>query len=200
MKVLLVDDHPIILEILDAVVRSVFPECTLRVAKNLDEVIGRPRQDEAPDLVLLDLGLPGYAGLDALLAVRRAYPEARVLIVSATEDRASILSALQAGAVGYVPKTHPSPLIAAALRLVAEGGTYVPPQALCEEKKQCVTHRQLDVLRLLVKGFSNKQIGQRLRIAEETVKQHAKAVYAALGIGNRNDAGRAAQRRGIKLD
>lgn len=199
-KILLIDDHPMVLEILTAVVRSVFPESSVRASSDLGEVISQPRRADAPDLVLLDLGLPGCAGLDALTAIRRAFPEARVVVVSATEDRESILSALQAGAAGYIPKTHASPVTASALRLVADGGVYVPPQALREDGKQCVTHRQLDVLRLLVKGFTNKQIGQRLRIAEETVKQHAKAVYAVLGVGSRSDAVRAAQRRGIKLD
>jgi DNA-binding NarL/FixJ family response regulator len=202
MRVLLVDDHPMIQEILGAVVRGVFPEARLDVASRLEQAIELAASGELPDLVLLDLGLPGCTGIEALKTFRKSYPHVRTVVVSANEDRSSVVGALEAGAAGYVPKTHAPPLIAAALRVVAEGGTYVPPQALgdgeCEQ--QDLTERQLDVLRLLAKGMCNKEIAQRLRIAKDTVKQHAKAVYAALGVESRNKAGIAAQRRGIKLD
>ena len=202
MRVLLVDDHPMIQEILGAVVRGVFPEARLDVASCLEQAIELAASGELPDLVLLDLGLPGCTGIEALKIFRKSYPNARTVVVSANEDRGSVLGSLEAGAAGYVPKTHAPPLIAAALRVVAEGGTYVPPQALGEGvgEAQDLTERQLDVLRLLAKGMCNKEIAQRLRIAKDTVKQHAKAVYAALGVESRNKAGAEAQRRGIKLD
>jgi DNA-binding NarL/FixJ family response regulator len=144
--------------------------------------------------------VPGCSGMDALTAFRQAFPQARVVVVSANEDRASVVGALEAGAAGYVPKTHAPPLVAAALRVVAEGGTYVPPQALQEGERQALTARQLDVLRLMARGLGNREIAQQLRIAKDTVKQHAKALYAALGVASREQAGPAAQRRGIKLD
>lgn len=198
MKILLVDDHPMIREVLGAVARDVFPEAAVVHAGTLAEAL----EVVDADLVLLDLGLPGCSSLEALAACREAFPRARIVVVSATEERASIVRALELGAAGYVPKTHAPPLIAAALRLVAEGGTYVPPQALAKEDAapQALTERQLEVLRLIVRGLPNKEIAQRLRIASDTVKQHAKAVYAALGIGGRGQAARAAERRGIKLD
>jgi DNA-binding NarL/FixJ family response regulator len=202
MRVLLVDDHPMIHEVLGAVVRGVFAQASLELSCTLEQAIARAGEGEPPDLVLLDLGLPGCFGIEALIRFRKAHPEVRVVVVSANEDRSSVVGALEAGAAGYVPKTHAPPLIAAALRVVAEGGTYLPPQALgdgdCEQHE--LTERQLDVLRLLAKGMCNKEIAQRLRIAKDTVKQHAKAVYAALGVESRNKAGIAAQRRGIKLD
>jgi DNA-binding NarL/FixJ family response regulator len=202
MRVLLVDDHPMIHEVLGAVVRSVFAGARVDMAGDLDCALALAREGEPPDLVLLDLGLPGCFGIEALTRFRKAHPQARVVVVSANEDRGSVRGALEAGAAGYVPKTHAPPLIAAALRVVAEGGTYVPPQALgdgdCQQHE--LTGRQLDVLRLLAKGMCNKEIAQHLHIAKDTVKQHAKAVYAVLGVGNRGKAGLAAQRRGIKLD
>ncbi|MGH8667652.1 MAG: response regulator [Burkholderiales bacterium] len=202
MRVLLVDDHPMIHEVLGAVARGVFPGADVEVASDLAQAIERAGSGALPDLVLLDLGLPGCSGIDALTTFRNAYPHARVVVVSANEDRASVVGALEAGAAGYVPKTHAPPLVAAALRVVAEGGTYVPPQALQEGEcaQHVLTERQLDVLRLMAKGMCNKEIAQRLRIAKDTVKQHAKALYAALGVASRNQAGLAAQRRGIKLD
>lgn len=208
MKVLVVDDHPILHEVLGAVARSVFRDAQVCFAKSLEEAFERARDGETPDLALLDLGLPGYAGLDALAAFRSSFPAVRTIVVSANEDRTSVLRALEMGAVGYVPKTHAPPLIAAALRLVSEGGIYVPPQAINGHAERhegaaarlALTERQLDVLRLIVKGMANKEIARHLRIAKDTVKQHAKAVYAVLGIESRSQAARAAERRGIKLD
>ena len=205
MKVLVVDDHPMLHEVLGAVTRSVFREAQVCFANNLEQAFERAREGDAVDLTLLDLGLPGCAGLDALSAFRASFPAVPTVVVSATEDRASVLRALDMGAVGYVPKTHAPPLIAAALRVVSEGGIYVPPQAINghangSEPPLPLTGRQLDVLRLIVKGMANKEIARQLRIAKDTVKQHAKAVYAALGIATRSQAAHAAERRGIRLD
>src|SRR5688572_6847672 len=163
MRVLLVDDHPMIQEVLGAVARAVFQGADLDVASDLAQAIARAGSAE-PDLVLLDLGLPGCSGIEALTTFRKAFPLARVVVVSANEDRASVVGALDAGAAGYVPKTHAPPLVAAALRVVAEGGTYVPPQALRDDAgtPQVLTGRQLDVLRLMAKGMCNKEIAQRL--------------------------------------
>jgi DNA-binding NarL/FixJ family response regulator len=206
MRVLVVDDHPILHEVLGAVARSVFRDANVCFAHNLEQAFERAGDGDKLDLTLLDLGLPGYVGLDALSAFFSKFPAVRTIVVSATEDRASVLRALEMGAVGYVPKTHAPPLMAAALRLVSEGGIYVPPQAInghASERSEApppLTCRQFDVLRLIVKGMANKEIARVLRIAEDTVKQHAKAVYAALGIATRSQAARAAERRGIKLD
>jgi DNA-binding NarL/FixJ family response regulator len=126
VRVLLVDDHPIIQQVLGAVARKVFSGAQIDIANDLEQAIERAGDGDAPDLVLLDLGLPGYAGIEALTAFRRAHPEPRVVVVSANEDRVSMVGAIEAGAAGYVPKTHTPPLIAVALRVVAEGGTYVP--------------------------------------------------------------------------
>jgi len=204
MKILIVDDHPILHEVLGAVARKVFQDADVCFASDLEEALQHARDGNAVDLALLDLGLPRYTGMEALIAFRRAFPSVPTVVVSATEDRAAVLHALELGAKGYVPKTHAPPLMAAALRVVSTGGLYVPPQALEDglggEREPHLTGRQLDVLRLLVKGLANKEIAQRLRIANDTVKQHAKAIYAALGIKARSQAIRAAERRGIKLD
>jgi len=202
MKILLVADHPMVLEVMGAIARSVFKDADVRLARNLADALALGHEARDADLVLLDLGLPGCSGIEALVAFHKAFPLTRVLVVSATEDRDSVMQALEAGAVGYVPKTHAPPLIAAALRVVAEGGTYVPPQALREVESAThrLTKRQLAVLRLIVKGLGNREIAKRLRIAKDTVKQHAKVVYAVLGVASRSEAARAAARRGIKLD
>lgn len=126
MRVLLVDDHPVLQEVLGAVARSAFAGARVDVASDLEQAIDRAGDGEAPDLVLLDLGLPGCAGMEALITFRKAHPHQRVVVVSASEDPGSVSGALEAGAAGFVPKTHSPPLMAAALRLVAGGGTYFP--------------------------------------------------------------------------
>jgi DNA-binding NarL/FixJ family response regulator len=126
MRVLLVDDHPLLQQVLGAVARNAFADARIDVASDLEQAIDRAGDGDAPDLVLLDLGLPGCAGIEALITFRKAHPAQRVVVVSASEDRSSVIGALEAGAAGFVPKTHSAPLITAALRLVAQGGTYFP--------------------------------------------------------------------------
>lgn len=201
-RVLVVDDHPMTHQVLGAIARAVFRDAKVLFAQDLRGALQLAADAEGVDLVLLDLGLPGCSGIDALSAFRKTFPALKLVVVSATEDRASVVQALEAGASGYVPKTHAAPLIAGALRVVAEGGTYVPPQALrhASASSHGLTERQLDVLHLIMKGFPDKEIARRLHIARDTVKQHAKAVYRAFGVSTRTQAARAAERRGIKSD
>lgn len=196
-RVLVVDDHPLVALIMLEQARAAFPGAQVESAASVAEAI-EPARDGV-DIIMLDLGLPGCTGIEALTRMQAAYPEARIVVVSAIEERAVILAALDAGAVGYVPKTSKPSVVTAALRLVAEGGVYVPPQAL-RDAPIGLTGRQMDVLRLIARGLGNKEIAQNLHIAKETVKQHAKAVYAALGVHRRAQAERAALQRGIKLD
>ncbi len=201
MNVLLVDDHPVIHEVLGAVTRKVFENAVIFSASDLGEALAQAKSAEALDLAVLDLGLPGCSKLDAFEAFHSVYPAVRTVVFSVTEDRMSIVRALAAGAAGYIPKTHKPPLIMAALRLVADGGIYIPPEALRETERSCLfTARQLDVLRLIAEGLANKEIARQLGIGNDTVKQHAKAVFAALGIAARTEARSAAERLGIKLD
>ena len=200
-RVLVVDDHPLVALIMVEQARAAFPGAQVGTAGSVAEAVER---GDGVDIVMLDLGLPGCTGIEALTRMRAAHPEARVIVVSAIEERPVILAALEAGAAGYIPKTSRPGVVTAALRLIAEGGVYVPAQALKHERAADepigLTGRQMEVLRLLARGLGNNEIAQSLRIAKDTVKQHAKAVYAALGVNGRAQAGRAAQQRGIKLE
>jgi DNA-binding NarL/FixJ family response regulator len=205
-NVLIVDDHPMVVEIMGAYARTLFPDAKVETANALAQAIDCARTAENLDLVLLDLRLPDCEGITALTRFREAFPAVPTVVVSATEDRAVVMEALNAGAAGYIPKTSSPPVVMAALRLVAAGGTYVPPQVLqakdpgsAHEGDGELTERERDVLRLMVRGFGNKEIAQDLHIAPDTVKNHARAIYAALGIASRADAARAVERRGIKL-
>jgi DNA-binding NarL/FixJ family response regulator len=197
MDVLLIDDHPILHETLGVVVRSLVGDAQIHSEMDLGGAITKARQLTDLQLVLLDLGLPGFSGIEALVRFRKAFPRARILIISATEDSDSVRAALDAGAVGYLPKTSTPKVLSDAIRLVLDGGTYVPPQAMgtvLPTKKPPsladlgITERQSDVLRLVAKGLSNIEIARRLTISENTVKQHAHAAYRALGVSSRTEA------------
>jgi two-component system, NarL family, nitrate/nitrite response regulator NarL len=128
MEILIVDDEPLIQEILAAVVRKAFGEVKVVEARDLDSAFQRLAHHGAPDLALLDLGLPGQRGLESLQRFRWKFPHVPVVVVSVTEDPKSIRLALGAGARGYMPKTITADMMVEALKQVAEGGTYVPPQ------------------------------------------------------------------------
>lgn len=211
MDVLLVDDHPVIHEVMRGVVRAAFDGATLHAVDDLPAALARARSLERLDLALVDLGLPDCNGIEALTRFHEAFPDVPAVILSAKEDGASVRAALEAGAVGFIPKTSLPNVIVAALRLIAEGGIYVPPEALQDLKPARplrlppegagheLTERQLEVLRLLVRGRHYRQIARELGISENTVRQHARAIYGALGVASRSEALLAALRRGIRV-
>lgn len=199
MNVLIVDDHPMMLEYLAGAVARAFEGVVVRTAGGLDEAL-RAARGLSFQLVLLDLGLPGCGGIESLLRFRKRFPGARVVVVSATEDHAAIRGALAAGAAGYIPKTAKPKVVVGALRLVAEGGIFVPPEALAGDLKKSpetgLTARQGQVFALLLHGHTVGQIARELGIALTTAKHHAQAVYAAFGVSSRADLIVAANRRG----
>jgi DNA-binding NarL/FixJ family response regulator len=195
MDFLLVDDHPLIHETLAAAVRSLVPDARLHSETDLAGALARGRELQNLELVLLDLGLPGCSGIEALLRLRKALPRARIVIISASDDAQSVRSALDAGAVGYVPKTSQPRVLTEALRLILDGGIYVPPQGADDTPRRMasmadlgLTQRQADVLKLVAKGLPNSEIARRLEISENTVKQHAHSAYRLLGVSSRTEA------------
>jgi len=207
MDVLLVDDHPIIHETLGAVVRSVIPDVQVHSEMDLGNALSKARQLKRLELVLLDLGLPGCTGIEALTRFRKTLPRIRVAVISGSEDAESVRGALDAGAVGYLPKTSQPKVMAYALRLILDGGIYVPAQAMGAVPPPAkpptlaalgITERQADVLRLVAKGLTNSDIARTLNISENTVKQHAHQVYLALGVTSRTEAMVVLAKMGIK--
>jgi len=129
MDVLLVDDHPIIHETLRAMVRSLRPGIEFHSQFDLDAGLSQARRLEALKLVLLDLGLPGCSGVDALVKFREVVPHARVVVISADADGERVREALSEGAASYVPKTLRPKAMVDALRTILDGGVYTPPPA-----------------------------------------------------------------------
>lgn len=214
---LIVDDHPIVRRAIAQDLAEFDPGCEVLLANRMDEALRLLRGGQKIDLVLLDLRLPDTAGVEGLVALRRQHPECRVVIVSAESDAPMIVRCLDLGAAGYIPKILPEGEIRSALRLVASGCAYVPPQILAAEqplrtrgdhdpalrsadpRRLGLTERQVDVLRLILRGLPNKLICRQLALAEGTVKVHVSAVLRALGVRNRTQAVIAASRIGLRL-
>jgi DNA-binding NarL/FixJ family response regulator len=206
MRILLADDHALFRSGLSLVLQQLGPEVSIIEACNFDEALDQASSDL--DLVLLDLNMPGMDGPAGLGRIRASVATVPVVVISASEDVADIEQLLEAGAVGYIPKSSSSQVMLSALALVLAGGTYVPSQVLrrgahavpAQDKAGAgalLTDRQLDVLRLLVQGKSNKVIARELRLSEGTIKIHLASLYRALNAANRTEAVVAAQRRGL---
>lgn len=204
MNVLLVDDHYLIRDALKGIFHALDPTISVAEASDGREAMQMIRSAVDFDLVLLDLSLPDRNGLDLIDDIREIRPSLPFLILSAEKDRPLILRCLERGAVGFIPKSAPQPVMVNAVRLVLAGGTYVPPEALAHSDAAGrdarpkdvgdlgLTGRQVEVLALMVQGRSNKWICRALDLAEPTVKHHVSAILKALNVSNRTEAALAA--------
>jgi DNA-binding NarL/FixJ family response regulator len=209
MRVLVVDDHPLILEALSQLLPQLAPDIEVAVAR--DRVEAETMLDDDPDiaLVLLDLALPGTRGLDFLADLRLDYPGVPIVVLSATHDRATVAAALAAGARGFVPKTANMAALVEALHQVVAGGVYRTDDVTAQAEADGVhvaadelgfTTRQTDVLKLLVQGKPNKLICRDLRLSEGTVKVHVSAILKVLRVRTRTQAVAELARRGISVE
>ena len=197
------DDHPLFREAIAAVIAAGLPDSRLLEADSLAQAMREAQRHEASlDLLLLDLGLPDAAGLDGLARLREALPSLPVAILSAEQDRRTVLEAIELGAVGYIPKSTPRDDLLAALDRILEGHLYLPPQVMrrppptrhdsppapLDDRLTRLTKKQLEVLEALGHGASNKGIARKLGIAETTVKTHVSAILRRLGVTSRIQA------------
>lgn len=211
MQLLIVDDHRVVREGVAAMLTQEFGG-TIHVhhAPDLAEALRIVGEHTEIELVLLDLFLPsdggpgaGFAGIEAF---DRAAPQLPVVILSSSEDPRDVRRALASGALGYIPKSAEPETLTAALDLVLKGEIYVPPFILDIEPSwnSChpgivagLTGRQTEVLVLIVRGHSNKQIARTMRISEKTVKTHVTAIFKAFGVINRTQAAGMARSLGL---
>lgn len=202
---LVADDHPLFRDAIGAVIAAGLPGSRLLEADSLARALAEAeRHAAALDLLLLDLGLPDAAGLDGLARLRAAHPMLPVAILSADQDRRTVLEAIEMGAVGYIPKSTPRDDLLAALERILEGQLYLPPEimrrpprpvtrkppheTLLASRLTRLTDKQLEVLEGLSRGVSNKAIARDLDIAETTVKTHVSAILHRLGVQSRVQA------------
>jgi DNA-binding NarL/FixJ family response regulator len=200
IRALIADDHELFRSGMKQLLVDVLHAADVREAETMDQALEILTNEGAGDLVLVDWRMPGMSGAESLAALRDGFPEAKVAVISAWEERTDILAALGAGVHGYIPKSLPSAQIAAALQGILEGRIYVPTamgkrdsggetsggSAKLDQDK--LTLRQKDVLAELLKGQASKEIARTLDIAEGTVKIHLAAIYRALGVRTRAEA------------
>lgn len=213
MKILLVDDHILFREGMALLLQPLASPMTIVDAGSTEEAL--LRLDEHPDtqLVVMDLGLPGMPGLGGIALIRERHPNVPVVALSSADDKATVLQALDAGAMGFVPKSSTAPVMLAALRLILSSGIYLPPSVFLNSEGTTplpagsrrptdlgLTARQADVLQLILQGKPAKLICRELGLSAGTVKSHTSAVLRALNVTTRTQAVVAAGRLGLKFD
>ena len=202
-RIAIADDHPLMRGALASAIAGVAPDAQFIEAECLESTLAMIGEAPAPDLLLMDLHMPGCEGLSGVRAVRTRAPHVPLAVVSADDDPAAVRAMLALGVSGFIPKTEPPAVIASAVRLILAGGVYVPPRLMTGGAPPAnvngapasgLTGRQTDVVRLLARGLSNKAIARELGVSEGTVKVHLLAVFRALDVRNRTSAVLAAQR------
>ena len=200
IRLLIVDDHPafragLVALLADEGDLQVVDECG--DGQTAVELYRRHR----PDVALMDLRLPGLSGVEAILAIRQEFPDARVIVLTTFDADEDIYRAIQSGAKSYLLKDMSKVEIVGAIRAVHAGQDALPEgvaERLAERRRrQELTSREIEVLQLLVKGRSNKEIASDLSIAEDTVKSHLKTLFAKLEVRDRTAAAIRAIRLGI---
>ena len=219
MKVLLVDDHPLFREGLSMLLKNLMSDVETCEAGSSEAALSQVASQSDIDLILMDLGLPDMSGLDAIKLMRERHTEIPVVALSSSDDKATVLRALDNGAMGFVPKSANSAILAGALRLILAHGIYLPPSVFLGERLAPtaerpspsgngtpqartpgdlgLTTRQGDVLLRILQGKSAKVISRELNLSASTVKTHTSAVLRALNVTTRTQAIIAAGKLGL---
>lgn len=200
ISILSVEDHPVYRQGLATIIETETDMVLVGQAANAQEAMTEFRRHR-PDVTLMDLRLPGTNGTDTLIAIRKEFPEARIVMLSSSDSDGEIQRALRSGASGYVLKSMPQDELLAVIRMVHAGKRHVPAEVaarLAEHLgEEDLTPRELEVLRLIRDGHKNKQIADQLSISENTVNFHIKNLVDKLGAKDRTHAVTIAVRRGL---
>lgn len=216
MKILIADDHELFLKGLELILSDLDKKVEIILAHDYTEIFNILEHQTDFDLVVTDLAMPGANWLDAIKHIHEKLPESPIIILSAVFDKEIVQKTIEIGAAGYIPKTSSNAVIMSAVRLVLSGGAYIPPELLNNslktqfsaieqispefenrDNKAVLTPRQIDVLKLIAKGCSNKIIAHELGLTEGTVKLHVTAILKILNVYNRTGAVVEATKKGI---
>ena len=199
IRILLVDDHAVIRMGLTTAASDAADMEVVAGAEDGREAIEASRRHR-PDVVVLDLRLHGMGGIETLQALRQEFKDVRVLIFSSFAKGEEIFRAMKAGAAGFVLKDMPLERLLEAIRLVHQGEHYTPPEVTMRVGERLLAQlspREIDILHLLARGLSNKEIAAQLGIVEGTVKIHITSIFNKLGVNDRTQALIEAVKRGI---
>jgi two-component system, NarL family, nitrate/nitrite response regulator NarL len=197
MKILIVDDHPLFRAGFHAVLEQSALDAAVLSVSSVAEAIKVLQRDSDVGLVLLDIHLRDDDGFNALKIIGERFPTTACVMISGDEQEGVAARAVAAGASGFIPKSFTAEEMIAAIQKVLAGDVFVPANLnRTEVPPSGLTLRQLEVINMLGRGFSNKEIARTLDVAERTVKAHVSAVFEALNVRNRTQAVLVAQRRG----
>ncbi|MEM7118863.1 MAG: response regulator transcription factor [Chloroflexota bacterium] len=200
IRILIADDHPVVREGIAAMLNRRPNLTVVGEAENGREAV-EMYVELKPDLVLMDLRMPEMGGVAAITAIRRQHPAARVIVLTTYDGDEDIYRGLQAGARAYLLKDTPRKVLLETITAVHAGQKRIPPELATKLTDRMftpeLTARELDVLKLIVAGNSNREIGQALSITEGTVKAHVNNLLGKLGVNDRSQAITTALRRGL---
>jgi DNA-binding NarL/FixJ family response regulator len=197
--IVIADDHPLFRGALRQAIGSILEDAQVAEAGGMEELVRLLQNRLSPDLILLDLNMPGAQGFSGLIFLRAQHPEIPVVIVSANEDPVAVRRAIEFGASGFIPKSLETAEIGEALREVLAGETWTPPDvdlgsseddetAEIARRLATLTPQQVRVLMMLSEGMLNKQIAYELAVSEATVKAHVSAILQKLDVDSRTQA------------
>ena len=198
-RLVIADDHPLFRDALRQTVSSVAPAAKIEEAGSFDDLTALLEQDGDVDLILLDLTMPGTSGFSGLIYLRAQYPAVPVVVVSASDDGATIRRSLDFGASGFIPKRFGVDTLRDAILKVLDGSVWVPPDTdlsaatdpemtRLRDRLVTLTPQQVRVLMMLSEGLLNKQIAYELGVSEATIKAHVSAILQKLGVESRTQA------------
>lgn len=196
-KIIIADDHPLFRQALLIALKEQFKTTQWLEAETVESISDCLSANTDADLLLLDLNIPGAHGFDHLIRIRKQYSNVPVVVISAYSDETIIGKALSHGAAGFVPKSESVPTIISAINNVLAGNIWVPntfekvkeeSKSVADEAIASLTVQEYRILMMFSEGLLNKQIGDKLCVAEATVKAHASAIFRKLNVRNRTQA------------
>ncbi len=201
IRIVVVDDHPVVRDGLIAMLNTQSDFEVVGEAGDGEEALQKVEKRN-PDVLLLDLEMPGVDGVETLRRLQEEKVQVRVIVFTVFDTDERIVSAMQAGAKGYLLKGAPRDEVFRAVRVVNEGGSLLEPLVASKlldnvNNPDALTARQKEVLKLIATGLLNKEIADQLNIAERTVKFHVSEILAKLGAGNRTEAVAVATQKGL---
>ena len=200
IRVFCVDDHPLLREGIITLINNQ-PDMQVVGEASTGRSAIEGFREHRPDIALMDIRLPDMSGIDVMIAIRKEFPEARIIMLTTSEGDVEIQRALEAGASGYMLKSMPPKDVVEAVRQVNRGKKRIPPEIaahLAEHySDEAITAREIEVLQHIAGGNRNRDIAEKLFISEETVKVHIKHIMEKLGASDRTQAVAIALKRGI---